>query len=84
MRCGASERWKDPRKLGPLAVSKLPSLALCTKDVATNKPHGLELPSREILTGQSQELSRNQADAGRDWGQEEKGTTAHEMAGWHH
>ena len=29
---------------GPLAVSKLPSLALCTKDVATNKPHGLELP----------------------------------------
>ena len=23
-------------------------------------------------------------DAGRDWGQEEKGTTADEMAGWHH
>ena len=23
-------------------------------------------------------------DAGRDWGQEEKGTTEHEMAGWHH
>ena len=25
-----------------------------------------------------------QADAGRDWGQEEKGTTEDEMAGWHH
>ena len=23
-------------------------------------------------------------DAGTDWGQEEKGTTEHEMAGWHH
>ena len=23
-------------------------------------------------------------DAGRDWGQEEKGTTVDEMAGWHH
>ena len=23
-------------------------------------------------------------DAGRDWGQEKKGTTADEMAGWHH
>ena len=24
------------------------------------------------------------SDAGRDWGQEEKGTTQDEMAGWHH
>ena len=24
------------------------------------------------------------SDAGRDWGQEEKGTTDNEMAGWHH
>ena len=23
-------------------------------------------------------------DAGRDWGQEEKGTTEDEMVGWHH
>ena len=23
-------------------------------------------------------------DAGRDWGQEEEGTTEDEMAGWHH
>ena len=26
----------------------------------------------------------NVSDAGRDWGQEEKGTTEDEMAGWHH
>ena len=24
------------------------------------------------------------SDAGRDWGQEEKGTTEDEMAGWHY
>ena len=24
------------------------------------------------------------SDAGRDWGQEEKGTTEDEMAGWYH
>ena len=24
------------------------------------------------------------SDAGRDWGQEEKGTTEDEMVGWHH
>ena len=29
-------------------------------------------------------LSGKDCDAGRDWGQEEKGTTEDEMAGWHH
>ena len=28
--------------------------------------------------------SGKDSDAGRDWGQEEKGTTGDEMAGWHH
>ena len=28
--------------------------------------------------------SLEESDAGRDWGQEEKGTTEDEMAGWHH
>ena len=29
-------------------------------------------------------LENSRPDAGRDWGQEEKGTTEDEMAGWHH
>ena len=29
-------------------------------------------------------LIRKDSDAGRDWGQEQKGTTEDEMAGWHH
>ena len=28
--------------------------------------------------------SLEKTDAGRDWGQEEKGTTENEIAGWHH
>ena len=28
--------------------------------------------------------SLEKTDAGRDWGQEEKGTTEDEMTGWHH
>ena len=28
--------------------------------------------------------SLEKTDAGRDWGQEEKGTTENEMAAWHH
>ena len=29
-------------------------------------------------------LIAKDSDPGRDWGQEEKGTTEDEMAGWHH
>ena len=29
-------------------------------------------------------LTGKDPEAGRDWGQEEKGTTEDEMAGWHH
>ena len=29
-------------------------------------------------------LLTKDVDAGKDWGQEEKGTTEDEMAGWHH
>ena len=29
-------------------------------------------------------LIRKDPDAGKDWGQEEKGTTEEEMVGWHH
>ena len=43
-----------------------------------------------MMTGEPRGFPRvaagfsNYSDAGRDWGQEEKGTTKDEMAGWHH
>ena len=36
-----------------------------------------ETPAKSWLIGKD-------SDAGRDWGQEEKGTTEDEMSGWHH
>ena len=35
------------------------------------------------LMGKSQLIGKD-SDAGRDWGQEEKGTTEDEMVGWHY
>ena len=32
----------------------------------------------------SSDVCSSDLDAGRDWGQEEKGKTEDEMAGWHH
>ena len=37
-----------------------------------------------MLTLTIQYIGLLMRDAGRDWGQEEKGTTEDEMAGWHH
>ena len=37
-----------------------------------------------IYRGLKSWLIGKDSDAGRDWGQEEKGTTEDEMAGWHH
>ena len=42
----------------------------------------LKLPYSGHLMRRADSLEKT--DAGRDWGQEEKGTTEDEMAGWHH
>ena len=47
------------------------SSVLAWRIPGTGKPGGL------LIIGKD-------SDAGRDWGQEEKGTTEDEMAGWHH
>ena len=52
------------------------------------QPLGQEDPlEKEMATHSSVlawEMPWTDSDAGRDWGQEEKGTTEDEMAGWHH
>ena len=37
-----------------------------------------------MVTSCEELLIEKDSDAGRDWEQEEKGTTEDEMAGWHH
>ena len=41
------------------------------------------LPQRHLSGFEIAHIGKD-SDAGRDWGQEEKGTTEDEMAGWHH
>ena len=36
------------------------------------------------MVGWYHQFSGKDSDAGRDWGQEEKGTTEDEMVGWYH
>ena len=42
------------------------------------------LHSLQLLDFRHDIYSGKDPEAGRDWGQEEKGTTEDEMAGWHH
>ena len=42
-----------------------------------------ETPVLWLLDAKSRLIGKD-PDAGRDWGQEEKGRTEDEMAGWHH
>ena len=48
-----------------------------TNDAKTEIPVLRPPHVKSLLTGKD-------SDAGRDWGQEEKGTIEDEMAGWHH
>ena len=54
----------------------------CFWTVALEKTLESPLDCKEILMRTVDSLEKT--DAGRDWGQEEKGTTENEMAGWHH
>ena len=45
---------------------------------------GMMLKPTPVLATSCEELTLKGSDIGRDWGQEEKGTTEDEMAGWHH
>ena len=67
-------------------------VALGDNTVKGTKPHyfGSSLGARKCLSVDCCTLEMANAInalhylAGRDWGQEEKGTTEDEMAGWHH
>ena len=50
--------------------SKIPADGDCSHEIKRDL-----LLGRKVMTN---------LDAGRDWGQEEKGMTEDEMAGWHH
>ena len=66
--------WKDEECL------TMPTLPLLTTDI----PISPFLSKAYSLTYLKSWLIWKDPDAGKDWGQEEKGTAEDEMVGWHH
>ena len=48
------------------------------------KPEHMDFTYLCVSVNKHYQLFGKNLDAGRDWGQEEKGMTEDEMAGWHH
>ena len=57
-----------------MVLEKILESSLDSKEIKSINPKG----------NQSLLFIGKDPDAGRDWGQEEKGTTEDEVAGWHH
>ena len=69
--------------LGRKAMTKLDSV-LKTRDITLPTKVCIVKAMIFPLVIYGCESIRKDSDTGRDWGQEEKGTTEDEMAGWHH
>ena len=62
----------------------LPNAGIKPRSLALQADSLPSEPPRKPLQLASPCLIGKDSDAGRDWGQEEKGTTEDERAGWHH
>ena len=78
LNCGAGEDlrvlWTARRSNKPILKETSPGCSL----------EGLMLKLKFQYFGHLIRRIGKDSNAGRDWGQEEKGTTEDEMAGWHH
>ena len=83
--------WKHPSLDVPSDESKI----LCCKEqfcIGTWNIRSINQGKLEVVKQEMARVNINMqrvdslenTDAGRDWGQEEKGTTEDKMAGWHH
>ena len=79
--CGVGETLESPldcKEIQPVHSKGDQSWVFCGRNDAKAETPVLWPPhAKSWLIGKD-------SDAGRDWGQEEKGTTEDEMAGWHH
>ena len=79
--CGAGEdSWESFRQQGDHTSQfwkKSTWIFIGRTDAKANTPVLLPPDVKSLLTGKD-------PDIGKDWGQEEKGTTEDETAGWHH
>ena len=80
--CGIGEdSWESlgdsPKEIQPVHSEDLPWDFFGRNDAKAETPVLWQPHAKSWLIGKD-------SDAGRDWGQEEKGMTEDEMAGWHH
>ena len=72
------ERWVDCKEIQPVhSKGDQPWVFFGRNDAKAETPILWPPHAKSWLVGKD-------SDAARDWGQEEKGTTEDEMAGWHH
>ena len=80
LNCGVGEDsrvpWTARRSNQPILKEIIPGISLEGMMLKLNLQYFGHL-MRRVDSGKD-------SDAGRNWGQEEKGTTKDEMAGWHH
>ena len=78
LNCGVEDSWESLGLQGDPTILKEISPGCSLEGMM------LKLKSRYFGHLVRRVDSLEKTDAGRDWGQEEKGTTEDEMAGWHH
>ena len=67
----------DCKEIQPVHSKDQPWMFIGRTDAKAETPILWPPHVKSLLIGED-------SDAGRNWGQEEKGTTKDEMAGWHH
>ena len=78
LNCGVGEEWLDCKEIQPVHPKGDQSWVFIGRtDAEAEIPILWPSHAKSCLIGKD-------SDAGRDWGQEEKGMTEDEMAGWHH
>ena len=69
--------------MGPIVLNTSANASPRVK-MLYKRPHPLAVSSPVLATSCEELTHWKDFDAGRYWGQEEKGMTEDEMAGWHH
>ena len=83
-RIDASELWCWRRLLRVLWTARRSNQSILKEISPGISLEGMMLKLKLQYFGHIMRRVGKDSDAGRDWGQEEKGTTEDEMAGWHH
>ena len=79
----AASRARSWLLINHVFVLKLFSIIIFTLGFLGRNDAKAETPALWLPHAKTRLIGKD-SDAGRDWGQEEKGTTEDEMAGWHH